>query len=398
MKTYKHLYEQMLAPEAVKRAALDAATGKLHRSEVISAFVQFDRTFDTVMDALSDPNYRPREDNTHQIIDGAHHKQREIEKPMFCPEQILHHMIVEPFKPVLLHGLYEQVYGCLPPSTTRGRHGEVVVRRYGPHAAIAQLRKWVQTGRKVYVCEADVRHAYASVHIPTLARQMRRVIRDERWLSLTFKFLHYHEGDEQRGLILGHYTSPWFFNFYLKDFDHFAAAQDGVKYLRFADNFFFVGANKRKVHAALDAARGYLERELRLELNGSTQVYRFEYPDRKTGKVRGRAVNALGAVIHFNRVTLRKSILARIRRKAHRLRRKGGRRATWFDGASMLARLSWIRHTDTYSYYLKHIRPFINTRQLKAKVRRHSRELLPVAAERRRTIYDGLEKSTRLAA
>ena len=54
------------------------------------------------MKCAKDPNYQPCEDNKHEIIDGANHKPREIEKPMFCPEQILHHMIVEPFKPVLI--------------------------------------------------------------------------------------------------------------------------------------------------------------------------------------------------------------------------------------------------------------------------------------------------------
>lgn len=398
MKTYNHLFEQMLKPETVCKCALGAAEGKLRRHEVMNALLKFDRTYDLVVKCARDPEYKPCEDNRHEIIDGANHKAREIEKPMFCPEQILHHMIVEPFKPVLLNGLYEQVYGCLPPDVKTGADGKTRIRKFGPHAAIRQLRKWVQTGGKIYVCEADVHHAYGSVHIATLARQMAQVIRDKEWLRLTCQFLHYIPdapgSEELHGLVLGHYTSPWFFNFYLKDFDHFAAALDGVKYLRFADNLFLVGTNKRKVHRALDAIRDYLRSELSLELNGSTQVYRFEY-QAKDGGVRGRAVNALGAVIHHNRMTLRKSILCRIRRKANRIFRKKPR--TWHDGASMFSRLSWIRFTDTWQYYQKYIKPKLNMRQLKAKVRAHSRMIAPAAAERRRNIYDGLEKSARLS-
>ena len=405
MKTYKHLFEPMTMPQTVCRCALDAAEGKLGRKEVIGAFRKFDDTHDCVIACAKDPGYRPCEDNTHEIIDGANHKPREIEKPMFCPEQILHHMIVEPFKRVLLDGLYEQVYGCLPPITKEMPDGKVkVVKKFGPHAAIRQLKKWVQIGRKVYVCETDIHHAYGSVRIAVLAGQMKRVIKDKEWLRLTFQFLRYRENDpasrELCGLILGHYTSPWFFNFYLKQFDHFAAALDGVKYLRFADNIFLVGTNKRKVHRALTAISEYLWRELSLTLNSCTQVYRFEYGTGKFDgsgkeKTRGRAVNALGAVIHHNRVTLRKSILMRTRRKSLRIAKKVDR--TWHDGASMFARLSWIRHTDTYTYYTKHIKPNINTRQLKAKVRKHSREAMPVAEERRRIINDGLEKSARLS-
>ncbi|MBO6209311.1 MAG: hypothetical protein J6N99_01355, partial [Schwartzia sp.] len=99
----------------VAKCALDAAVGKLRRKEVMIAFRKFDETYDFVIACANNPDYVPCEDNTHEIIDGANHKAREIEKPRFVPEQILHHMIVEPFKPVLMSGLYEQVYGCLPP-------------------------------------------------------------------------------------------------------------------------------------------------------------------------------------------------------------------------------------------------------------------------------------------
>ena len=398
MKTYKHLYEYMMKPEIVAQCALDAAVGKLRRKEVLRAFTHFDETYDCVTKCANDPNYQPCENNKHEIIDGANHKPREIEKPMFCPEQILHHMIIEPFKSVLLNGLYEQVYGCLPARSTIDKTGKQITRKYGPHNAIHQLTKWVQIGKKVYVCETDIHHAYGSVNIAILARQMQRVIKDKDWLRITYQFLHYKPDDpaseELCGLILGHFTSPWFFNFYLKQFDHFVAALDGIKYLRFADNIYLVGTNKRKVHRALEAIKNYLRQELKLELNDCTQVYRFEYAD-KYGKIHGRAVNALGAVIHRDRVTLRKSILMRIRRKAVKISKK--KIKTWHDGASMFARLSWIRHTNTHKYYLKYIRPKINTRQLKAKVRNHSRAIRSIVEERRRIINDGLEKSARLS-
>lgn len=394
MKTYKGLYNMMTKPDVVAQCALDAAVGKLHRREVIYAFTHFDKTYDKVISCASDPDYQPCEDNTHEIIDGANHKPRAIEKPKFCPEQILHHMIVEPFKPALLEGLYEEVYGCLPPSVKMDKNGKRTVKRYGVHAAIKRLSRWAQTGRKLYVCETDIHHAYASVNIDILEQQMERVIKDREWLRITKQFLRHGHSEDSEGLILGHYTSPWFFNFYLKQFDHFAAAQPGIKYLRFADNLYLIGPNKRKVHRALAAIREYLWNYLAMELNSCTQVYRFEYMDR-TGKVRGRAINALGAVIHYNRITLRKSILKRMRRKSKKIAAK--ERATWHDGASMFSRLSWIRHTDTYKYYLKYIKPNINTRQLKAKVRAHSAAIVPTSHERRRIINDGLEKSARLA-
>lgn len=393
MKTFDKLLEPSLAPQTVCKCMLDAAKGKLRRREVLDTFRHFDRTYETVTACARSPDFVPREDNIHRIADGTNHKVREIEKPMFCPEQILHHVLMEPFQSIVMRGLYEQVYGCMPQTYQTTADGKVIVRKYGPHAAIRQIKKWVQTGKKIYVAELDVHHAYDSVDIAILMQALRRVIKDEAWLSLIGRFLHANEPG-RKGIKLGHYTSPWLFNFYLKRFDHFSAALDGVRYLRFADNLFLIGSDKRKMHRAVDAIRAYLRDNLKLELNRSAQVYRFEYMDR-TGRVRGRAVNALGAVIHYNRVTLRKQILRGMRRKATRVGRK--EHVTWYDAASIFSRIAWVRHTDTYGYYQRHIKPHLNTRQLKQKLRNHSRTSRPVAEVRRQIIYDGLEKSTRLA-
>lgn len=394
MKTYRNLLEQSLTPQNVRRCMLDAAEGKLKRREVLRAFEHFDKTYDLVTKCARAPNYYPREDNKHVVIDGTNHKERTIEKPMFAPEQILHHVIIEPFKTVLLNGLYEQVYGCLPATIKETESGKYIVRKYGPHAAAQKIRKWVQAGRKIYVAELDIHHAYDSVDLEILMGKLREVIKDEAWLSLAARFIR-GRNNKEKGLVLGHYTSPWFFNFYLKDFDHFAASQEGIQYLRFADNLFLVGTNKRKVHRAVAAIKAHLRDCLKLELNQSAQVYRFEYVDRN-GKTRGRAVNALGFIIHHNRMTLRKRLLKCIRRKAIRIKQK--QEPTWHDAAAMLSRLAWIRSTNTYGYYMRHIKPNIQIKALKKKVRAHSRAMQGIYKERRKIIHDGLEKSKRLAA
>lgn len=394
MKTYRDLLEKSLTPQNVRRCMLDAAEGKLKRREVLRAFEHFDKTYDLVTKCARAPNYYPREDNKHVVIDGTNHKERTIEKPMFAPEQILHHVIIEPFKTVLLNGLYEQVYGCLPATIKETESGKYIVRKYGPHAAAQKIRKWVQAGRKIYVAELDIHHAYDSVDLEILMGKLREVIKDEAWLSLAARFIR-GRNNKEKGLVLGHYTSPWFFNFYLKDFDHFAASQEGIQYLRFVDNLFLVGTNKRKVHRAVAAIRAHLRDCLKLELNQSAQVYRFEYVDRN-GKTRGRAVNAPGFIIHHNRMTLRKRLLKCIRRKAIRIKQK--QEPTWHDAAAMLSRLAWIRSTNTYGYYMRHIKPNIQIKALKKKVRARSRAMQGIYKERRKIIHDGLEKSKRLAA
>ena len=80
----------------------------------------------------------------------------------------------------------------------------------------------------------------------------------------------------------------------------------------------------------------------------------------------GRAINALGFVIHRDRVGVRKSILERVRGKARRMHRRG--RYTRYDAASMLSRMGVFHHADAYNYYLEHIKPMVNIRKCKRRV------------------------------
>ncbi|HAU87939.1 MAG TPA: hypothetical protein DCW90_21405, partial [Lachnospiraceae bacterium] len=106
---------------------------------------------------------------------------------------------------------------------------------------------------------------------------------------------------------------------------------------------------------------------------GNWQIFRFDYAPRhpkisKRGKtgIYGRAVDFMGFKFYRNRTTLRKSILHKMQVKAVRLWKKG--KVTIYDAKQMLSALSWIKHSDVYNYYTKHIKPFVVFKNLKQKV------------------------------
>jgi hypothetical protein len=80
----------------------------------------------------------------------------------------------------------------------------------------------------------------------------------------------------------------------------------------------------------------------------------------------------MGFVFHYNRTTLRKSILKRATKKAHRIAKK--EKVNWYDASAMLASMGWFTHTDTYGFYEDHIKPYVNIKQLKKKVSKHSKK------------------------
>lgn len=396
MKTYRNLLRPLLNPKMVSYALIEAARHKISRPYVSLTFYHFDDIYPEIVKAALDHNYYLEKSKPHIIIDGTKGKKRVIVKPLFFPDQILHHILMMPFRGIVLNGLYEHVYGSLPPKKKISSiNKETYIETYGVHTVAKYLRKWVQIDKKVYVAEMDIQKAYDSVNLDILMKKLSKVIKDNDWLDLLRRIIK-GKWNKDRGLALGHYTSPWLFHFYLKDFDHFVAAMKDIKYLRYADNLFLVSTNKRKLRNAIMDIAHYLFDNLRLLCNRSTQLYRFEYTD-KNGKVRGRAINALGFVIHRDRVTIRKSILRGIRRKALRVHKKGDK-CTWYDAASMLSHLSWFKYSNSYEYYFKYIKPLLNIAMLKTKVSEYSKRNSKFYENLRRFLYGKLGNSIWLSS
>ncbi len=367
MNSYNFLFSHCVDPDVIRTCAIDASAHKRNRPNVKRSLRDLDETCAAVYKIAIDPDWRPKQNKASEIVDGSNGKIRTIVKPPYFPDQILHHMAVEPLKPIVMRSLYEHAYGCIPQSIKKGPRGNVYIKKYGPHTAIRQMEKWVRKGKKLYVAELDIRHAYQSVNIQILRDKLRKRIRDRQYLAFLDKFLL----GMDNGLPLGFYLSPWLFNFYLLDFDHWLKRETGAQhYLRYADNLFILDPNKRKLHKTVEMLSAYLDGSLCLSLKNTRQVYRFEYKDRN-GNVRGRAINALGAVIHHDRTTLRKAILHRAIKKARKIKRKT--RATWHNAASMLSRLSWFRFTRCHGYFEKWILPLINIKRLKRQIRAHAR-------------------------
>lgn len=111
------------------------------------------------------------------------------------------------------------------------------------------------------------------------------------------------------------------------------------------DNLFLFGRSKKELHKAVRAINQYLQENLNLRLKEDWQVYRFEYKDR-SGKVRGRAINALGFVIHYNRITLRKSIIYKIRKRVNKVAKKvaNHRKPNYKNATAILSSIGWFKH------------------------------------------------------
>ena len=370
MKSYNHLWEAMIGPENVRQCILDAAKGKKKRKSVQYVLDKIDYNVKHLTNLLENEKIQTVQNERIFVMEGSRDKIRTIEKPHFKYEQIIHHLLLSQLASIIEKSQYQHSYACIP-----GR---------GVHQAKRTMQFWVNSygGKKFYVAELDIKSCFQSIDLDLLYKKYQKKIRDQKFLRLLerniFGCYNPTKEDKQRreGLPLGSCTSPWHCNFAFQDLDYFILQQlKPDHYLRYMDNLFLFGRSKKELHKAVRAINQYLQENLNLRLKEDWQVYRFEYKDR-SGKVRGRAINALGFVIHYNRITLRKSIIYKIRKRVNKVAKKvaNHKKPNYKNATAILSSIGWFKHADCYGYYMRWIDPKVNKKLLKNIVRNHQKE------------------------
>lgn len=346
----------MMRIEEIEASIREAAAHKTRRRAVRRTLENIHDCAKEIQETIISGNWHPKQHDTCYIQEGSHRKRRNIIKPEWYHEQIVHHMLARQLAKIYGKRIYHYAAGTIKaPDATKGK---------GPLFCMRTIRRWRDEyrGKKFYVAELDIAKCFDSIDTEILKGLLRKRIRDKRFLSILFEVID----AAAPGIPKGYYLSPWFAQVYLSEMDEYILRElHPQHYLRFVDNIFILHSNKRELHRMVSQIETYLSDNLRLRLNGSKQVYRMEYTDRK-GKARGRAINCTGYVIHHDRVTIRKSILKRARAKALRMKRLN--RCTAQDAATMLSYKGWFRQTDTYQYFQTWIKPNVSMRQCRRKV------------------------------
>ncbi len=267
---------------------------------------------------------------------------------------------------IFMQGMYEFSCGSVP---HRGAH-------YGKK----YIEKWIKTDGKncKYILKMDIRHFFESVDHGVLKEWLAKKIRDKRMLhilNLIIDGAGNPAGDDRKdvkGLPLGFYTSQWLANFMLQPLDHYIKEElRAVHYIRYMDDMVVFGRNKKELHRMQQSIALFLRDRFNLEMKGNWQVFRFEYVERKTGKVKGRPLDFMGFEFHKERTILRESIMLSCTRKVNRVSKKDV--ITWYDATAILSYMGYLTHTDTYEMYLQRVKPHVNVKKLKKIVSKHSK-------------------------
>lgn len=354
MKTYKHLFEQLVSYENLQRAILRASKGKQTRRDVKHVLENKTYYIRAIQYMLRRQLWQPRVHKAVEINDGINAKKRIIVKPDFIYEQIIHHALVQVLQPVFMRSMYALSCGSIP------ARGGVYGKKH--------LAKWINhhPDKAKYVAKGDIRHFFQSVPMERVKEKLARKIKDKRFLwvllaAISNCYAEYKGEMVYMGLCIGFYTSQWLANWYLQDMDYFVKQKLRVRcYYRYVDDFVLLDNNKHKLHKAMRAIRQWLEHE-KLQLKDNWQVFKLaRYGAQKR---RGRGIDFMGFVFFKDKTIPRRCIFYRACAKARAIKKKA--KPNWYVAHQLLCYLGWFQHSQTWTAFKKNIEDLVDVKGLK---------------------------------
>lgn len=374
MKSISHIFENIVDTENIINTMFRATKGKKNKYGVIRDLLRYDKIVDNaefIKEGLEKSLFPLQGKRTPKLIHEQSANKDRIIYPPNMTEHVIHHLVCQELEPIFKRSMYDFCVASVP-----GRGSS-----YGKKF----MQKWVKSynGKKVYVLKLDIHHFFDSIDRQLLFNKLSKKIKDERFLEVVRKIIWYDGDKNTTGIPIGFYTSQWFANFFLQDFDYFVKQQLHIQhYMRYMDDMILLHTNKRELRHAYDRIVEYLH-NMGLSLNNKHQLFRFSYIS-KDAKERGRAIDFMGFVFHVNRTTIRKRTLFRARRKANRVAKKS--KYSWYEAVQLISMVGRLKRTDTHQYFEKYILCKINLKQAKDVVSRHTRK-----ESKRRMYLNGLQ-------
>lgn len=344
IKRVGYIYEKIYDIENIKRAIKKASEKKRARRDVKRILENIDLYAEKLQKILIEESFIPAPPVQCKIIDGPSRKERIITIPKFFPDHCLHWALMLQLEPIIMKSMDHYCCGSVP--------------KRGAHYAKRYIERWITKDRKhtKYICKMDITKCYPSIRPNIVIEAFNKKIKDARVIRLIRKIVEFIQG-----LPLGFYTSQWFCNFILQPLDHFIRQVLKVKYcVRYVDDIVLFGSNKKKLHLARATIEDYLLR-MGLVMKGNWQVFRTD----------DRGLDFLGFRFFRKKTTLRRRNMLKISRKAKRISKR--EKVTYKMASGMLSYLGWVKHSNSYGFYDKWVKPYIDIKKLKDVIRNESK-------------------------
>lgn len=183
-------------------------------------------------------------------------KKREICDLPYFPDRIVHWALMQQIEPIFRKLFIYDTYAALP--------------NKGTHKALSRLRMFMKDKEGTQYClKLDVRKYYNSIDKDILKQMLRKYIKCKDTLWLIDEIIDSYTN----GIPIGNYTSQYFGNFFLSEFDHWLKEEKRIKYyLRYMDDLIILHESKEFLHKLKDEIDDYLT-NIHLTLKQNWQVF-----------------------------------------------------------------------------------------------------------------------------
>lgn len=177
-------------------------------------------------------------------------KKREICASAFR-EQVLHHALMNS-----CHAYFDRAQIFDSYASRKGK---------GTYAALDRAK--VYNRKYEWYLKLDARKFFASIQHNVLKKQLARLFKEERLLSILYQIIDSYEASSGCGLPIGNLTSQYFANHYLSGLDHYIKEQLRIKaYIRYMDDMVLWDADKKNLLRAHNLVADFCSKRLQLTL------------------------------------------------------------------------------------------------------------------------------------
>jgi RNA-directed DNA polymerase len=342
-----HLFENVISLDNCLLAAREVERNHGNGMDDPKVIRRIKRRAEWAHEALTTGIWRPDPYKEHEIYDGTRRKTRIIRVPS-RRDQVIQHAIITVLGPIVVRRGYRYSCGSIPEA--------------GQSRAVNAMQRWLGAKKPPkYCCQTDVSKFYNSCRHDVVLAEMRRFIKDERFLALIGTVLaNMSPGDV--GLAIGYPLAHWLANIVLARLDRgIKRWLPGCKMARYMDDIVILHNNKRKLRRTREMMAEFL-RGIGFRLKRNWQVF----------KIAKRGIAFLSYRFFHGYTILRKYLVYRISRKV----RQAARNPTPHNAASVISYMGLLKHCDSYNYRSRYVYPFISIKKCKEVVRNEARKLL----------------------
>ena len=259
-KTIRNEFDKKLTYDNLMKAHFDSRKGKSLRKEIILFNLKQEEYIMWLYERLKNGTYKHSGYTSFIITDP---KFRVIEKSIYI-DRIVHRWYVDNFmKEYFMKSFIFRSYAC--------------IENKGMHKACLDVQESMKHCKRVwnnyYIIKMDVAKYFQNIDKAILYSILQRKIKDKKLLWLTREILY--SNGLNKGLPIGNYTSECFANIYLNEMDQYAKHSLKLKYwFRYMDDMIAIVKTKKEAIEKLEFIRNFLYKNLGLELNNKTQIFK----------------------------------------------------------------------------------------------------------------------------